>query len=341
MRASLTCASALLVGAASLAGCATTAPIVSSLPTAQVVARGETVPVGTANADAADDPAVWRNPANPAASLIVGTDKKAGLYVYAMDGRVLDYAPDGLLNNVDLADMGTAGVIVAASDRTDLANAAIRLYRLSPEGKLAAIGTVPGGTGEGYGLCLYRAGDTLHAFAILKDGGIAEFALDVATPASTMVRSMRVPSQAEGCVVDQRDGTLYVAEEDAGIWRFDAGATKGKLVAKVDNQQLIADVEGLALVPEGTDGGWLVASSQGDSAYAVYRLPAMTYAGRFRVIAGTLGATDETDGIEVVAGDFGPSFPAGMMVAQDGVNAGGAQNFKMIRWDEIVAALER
>lgn len=328
-----------LIGAAALSGCATT-PIVSPLATAEVVARGETAPVGTANADAADDPAIWRNPAEPTASLIVGTDKKAGLYVYSMDGVVLDYVADGQLNNVDLTDMGDAGIIVAASDRTDELNAAIRLYRLAPEGKLTALGKVPGGTGEGYGFCLYKAADALHAFSVLKDGTIAEFALDLATPASTPLRSLSVPSQAEGCVVDPRDGTLYVGEENAGIWRFAAGATSGEIVAPIDNAQLIADVEGLALVPEGDSGGWLVASSQGDSAYAVYRLPDMSYAGRFRVVAGEFGATDETDGIEVEAGNFGPIFPAGILIAQDGINAAGAQNFKMVRWDEIVAALE-
>ncbi|MBL0965965.1 MAG: phytase, partial [Blastomonas sp.] len=52
--------------------------IANALPAVDVPASGETVPVGTANADAADDPAIWRNTANPSASLIVGTDKKAG-----------------------------------------------------------------------------------------------------------------------------------------------------------------------------------------------------------------------------------------------------------------------
>ena len=70
--------------------------------------------------DAADDPAIWRNAADPAASLIVATDKKAGLYVYGLDGRTRSFADGGLLNNVDLADMGAAGVIVVASDRNDL-----------------------------------------------------------------------------------------------------------------------------------------------------------------------------------------------------------------------------
>lgn len=330
--------SIMLFGTVALCGCAT-APIVSPLPTAQVVARGETTPVGTMNDDAADDPAIWRNPHDPAQSLIVGTDKKAGLYVYAMDGAVLDFAPDGRLNNVDLVDMGEEGVIVAASDRSDPVNAAIRLYRLSREGKLMSLGRVPGGTGEGYGFCLHRTGNALHAFSILKEGSIVEFALDIDTPSSTPLREMSVPSQPEGCVVDPRDGTLYVGEEAGGIWRFAAGASIGEIVAPIDNARLIADVEGLALVPEGKDGGWLVASSQGDSAYAVYRLPDIEYAGRFRVVAGQFGATDETDGIEVKTGDFGPLFPAGIFVAQDGVNADGAQNFKMVRWDEIVTAL--
>ncbi|WP_066553216.1 phytase [Croceicoccus bisphenolivorans] len=330
----------LLIGAAALGSCTTTAPIVSPLPTAQVVARGETAPVGTANDDAADDPAIWHNPADPARSLIVGTDKKAGLYVYDMAGKVLDFVADGRLNNVDIADMGDQGVIVAASDRNDVANAGIQLYRLSADGKLSVIGRVPGGSGEGYGFCLYKAGDALHAFSVLKDGTVAEFAIDLATPSSTPLRTLKIPTQTEGCVADPRDGTLYVGEEDAGIWRFAPGTTTGEIVAPIDNAQLIADVEGLALVPEGTDGGWLVASSQGDSAYAVYRLPDMAYAGRFRVVAGTFGATDETDGIELNAGNFGPDFPLGLFIAQDGVNEAGAQNFKLVRWDEIKAALQ-
>jgi 3-phytase len=47
-----------------LGACATT-PTQSPLPTAQVTASGETVAVGTVNDDAADDPAIWRNAANP------------------------------------------------------------------------------------------------------------------------------------------------------------------------------------------------------------------------------------------------------------------------------------
>ncbi len=54
-----------------------------------------------------------------------------------------------------------------------------------------------------------------------------------------------------------------------------------------------------------------------------------SYVGRFRIGAGRFGATEETDGIDVVAGDFGPDYPDGLFVAQDGQNAPSAQNFKL------------
>jgi len=331
---------AALVLAGALSACSTAQPI-AGWAAAPVTASGETEPVGPGNADAADDPAIWHNAAAPEASLIVATDKKAGLYVYGMDGKVRDFNPDGRLNNVDLEDMGAAGVIVVASDRNDPLNAALRIYRLdTARARLVPLGTVPGGKGEGYGLCLLRRGDALHAFSVLKDGTIEEFRLALgATPASVPVRSMKLATQTEGCVADSRDGTLYVGEEDVGIWRFRAGETRGELVAKVDNLQLVADVEGLAILPQGADGGWLVASSQGDNTYARYRLPDMAPAGRFRIAAGIFDSTEETDGIDLSAGNFGPQYPEGLFVAQDGMNGDRAQNFKLVSWKLIEEAL--
>lgn len=332
-----------IIALTALGGCAaTTTPPVASLPAVAVTAVGETEPVGTAAADAADDPAIWRNPANPAASLIIGTDKKAGLHVYGLDGKSRFFDPAGLLNNVDLADIGEAGVIVVASDRNDRAAAKLRLYRLdTAAARLVPLGTVAGGAGEAYGVCLWRAPDGLHAFSVLKEGKVEEIALDLsgAAPAGRIVRTLKLATQTEGCVVDPRDGTLFVGEEDVGIWRFAPGSTSGELVAKADGKHLVADVEGLALVAEGSTGGFLVASSQGDNAYALFRLPGMEPAGRFRISAGKFGSTEETDGIELVTGDFGPGYPQGLFVAQDGMNAPNAQNFKLVSWADIKGAL--
>lgn len=341
VRTSIVLPLALIAFAA--AGCVTT-PAVDSLPAVTVTAVSETAPVGTSNQDAADDPAIWRNSADPIRSLIVATDKKAGLYVYGLDGKVLSFDPSGLVNNVDLIDLGDRGVIVAASDRNDPAKALIRLYRLDTgSARLMPLAIIPGGAGEGYGICMGRAGEFVDVFSVLQEGTIEHVRINLggSAPTGRTVRRFAVNSQPEGCVVDERTGQLYVGEEVVGIWRFDAraeGPTNGTLVARTDGKQLVADVEGLAIAPMGADSGYLVASSQGDSAFTVYRLPDMAFVGRFRIMAGAVGGTEETDGIALHLGDFGPSYPHGLFVAQDGINAP-AQNFKFVSWADIVSAL--
>jgi 3-phytase len=323
-----------------IAACAPPA-VKPGVPTASVTADAETVAVRNSD-DAADDPAIWRNAANPAASLIVGTDKQAGLYVYDLKGQVRDFRDAGRVNNVDLVET-PAGVIVAASDRSDEANAHIALFRLdTATARLVPLGRVPAGAGEAYGMCLWATPGALTAFIVIKDGTIRQIELDTKAATGRIVRTLKLDTQSEGCVVDPRTARLYVAEEDVGIWRWDgraSGSTKPVKLASVDGKRLVADVEGLAIAADGAgNGGWLVASSQGDNAYAVYRLADDRYVGRFRIADGVVGGTQETDGIAVMTGDFGPGFAGGLMVAQDGENVP-TQNFKAVGWGKVKAAL--
>jgi 3-phytase len=330
-----------------LAGCVSTQPAMSPLPTASVTAKLETQPVATME-DAADDPAIWRNAANPAHSLIIGTDKRAGVHVYDLQGRQVGSTPSPRLNNVDLRDVGgSIGVLVAASDRQDLAQAQMALFRLDTSAKtLVPLVTLPVGPGEAYGMCLWqRASDkALFGFVVLKDGRIDQVAIDLNTaiPSGKVVRSVKLGTQSEGCVVDDRTGILYVAEEDVGLWKFDAapdGANVLTAIAKADGKQIVMDAEGVALAPIGTDGGYVIVSSQGDNAYAVYKLPEANYVGRFRINDGAIDGVQETDGIELMLGDFGPDFPGGLFVVQDGDNMPETQNFKFVDWAEIKRAL--
>ncbi|KQM76176.1 3-phytase [Sphingomonas sp. Leaf22] len=334
------------VAALLLGGCAVTPPPpVTPNAVPMVAAVAETDPVDTA-ADAADDPAIWRNRRNPAASLVIGTDKQAGIHVYALSGKRLSFTPAARLNNVDLRDVG-GRVIAVASDRADVGEAHVALFTLDTvAGKLVPMGRYPVGPGEAYGMCLWtRARDhALFGFVVMKDGRIDQVSIDTtgATPQVRTVRSIKVGTQAEGCVVDDRTGLLYVAEEDIGLWRFaadPAAPVTGMAVAKVDGTTLVADAEGLALAPKGRDGGYLVVSSQGDNAYTLYRLPGVTYAGRFRIGGGAIDGTSETDGIDLMLGDFGPGLRHGLMVAQDGDNAPETQNFKFVAWDKVRKAL--
>ena len=339
-----------------LGACATTADepplaqrIANATPAVSVTARGETAPVGTPNADAADDPAIWRNAADPAQSLIVGTDKKAGLYVYGLDGKTRDFLDAGRVNNVDLRDdvtiNGRSGILVVASDRNDVTNARLALFRLDPAtAKLSALGKVDAGAGEAYGICLYGAPEATYAFIVLKDGTVNQVALDTsgATPTGRIVRTMKLGTQSEGCAVDDRTGILYVAEEDVGLWRFDARPTDPAAPTKIaaaDGKNLVMDAEGVAIAPMGEKDGYVLVSSQGDNAYVAYRLSDDGYAGRFRVVDGAIGGSEETDGIDLMLGDFGPNYPGGLFVAQDGHNATAAQNFKLVAWDDIARAL--
>lgn len=337
----------LVVSALLLGGCAVTPPPAATPGAVPLVAAvAETDPVDTA-ADAADDPAIWRNRRSPADSLVIGTDKKAGIHVYALSGKRLSFTPAARLNNVDLREIG-GRVIAAASDRADETQAHVALFTLDTVAKkLVPMGRYPVGPGEAYGMCLWTrmADKALFGFVVMKDGRIDQVSIDThgATPVVRTVRSMKVGTQAEGCVVDDRTGMLYVAEEDVGLWRFaadPAAPVTGTAIAKVDGTTLVADAEGLALAPRGRTGGYLVVSSQGDNAYTLYRLPDVSYAGRFRIGGGAIDGTSETDGIDLMPGDFGPGLRHGLFVAQDGDNAPETQNFKFVAWDAVRKALK-
>jgi len=330
------------------AACATVPPASLGDPAVTVVARGETVPVGTARDDAADDPAIWRNPRNPPASLIVATDKKGGLYTYDLTGAQKGFLAAPGLNNVDLVALPDGAVLALASDRSDPAMAQIFVARLATEsGALAFLTRVSVGPGEGYGICAgsVEADGSFVVYSAPKNGVICRTELQWrgGELVGQSAPLNRVATQPGGCVYDPRRDILYVGEEDVGIWAM-PGSLAGdgearRLVVPVDNRMLVADVEGLALSPEGTEGGYLVASSQGDNSFAVFRLPGVTPVGRFRIAAGAFGSVEQTDGIALDNRDFGPDFPRGLFIAQDGRNAPHAQNFKLVRWDEIFAAL--
>lgn len=336
-----------------LGGCAAVPPVAGPMPPAGAVdvpAWRETTAVMSAK-DAADDPAIWRNPRDPAKSLIVATDKQEGLNVYGLDGKLRSNLPAGRVNNVDLRAgvtiAGKSAVLVGASDRTILGDGRIALFALNPTTAtltpLARIAITE--MREPYGFCFYRAKGQVYAFVVGKDGLILQVRLDLSgpQPTGTIVRRMKLGTQSEGCVADDRTGTLYVAEEDVGLWRFDAsptGPVEAVKLAADDGVRLVADAEGLAIAAEGRSGGYLVASSQGDSSYAVWRLSDYAYMGRFHIApSGSVDGTSDTDGIEISTAGFGPELKDGLMIAQDGNNAPEAQNFKLVRWADVKKAL--
>lgn len=340
-----------------LAGCAPTTPHAtgptSLAPAVTVPAAAETAPVATQLADAADDPAIFARPDNApfrfagavVQAVILGTDKKAGLYVYGLDGASLQFLPDGLLNNVDLQEDGE-GFIAGASDRGRMG---IALYRFDPArsstDRLEPAGFVQSDVAEPYGFCMGRANGETIAVLIGKDGQARIYGLQSDGGAISGVERARfaVGSQSEGCVVDDEAGQLYIGEEMKGVWRYplaQSGAGR-ELLAGVGDGRLVADVEGVTLLKDGADR-FLLVSSQGDSAFAVWRVSGRkeAYIGRFRVGGGNgVDAVTGTDGIDARGGAVG-EYGAGLVVVQDDENDAAPQNFKLIGWKEIREALK-
>ncbi|MCL6740788.1 phytase [Sphingomonas sp. RB56-2] len=333
-------------------------PLIAAVaPTLPIVHPSvETDPV-TSAADAADDPAIWANSSNPAASWVIGTDKQGGLHVYDMQGKSRFFAADGKMNNVDIrSDYRLAGrdiVLVTASDRT---NKAIAIYSLDTEtGALTNIadGIQQTGLSDPYGQCMYRSkrGRT-YVFISDPDGLVRQWEL-VPTRGGKVqakhVRDIKFSSQTEGCVVDDDSGTLYVAEEDIGLWRVTAEPVKNAAPVSIDriadNPKLKDDMEGVGLYDLGGGRGYLIVSSQGNNSYAVYRREGENaYLGSFSVIADPAKGIDgisETDGLDVSSANLGPGFEHGAMIAQDGRNMLPVQNqnFKYVPWATIAATL--
>jgi 3-phytase len=153
----------------------------------------------------------------------------------------------------------------------------------------------------------------------------------------SLVRSYRFASQTEGCVFDRVDSTLYVGEEAAGIWAVNIASGEKALIDAVGDGRLTADVEGLDIY-YGSER-LLIASSQGDNAYVLYRLPDRTPLTKFRITGNELRGVDgvtETDGVAVTALPL-RGFPAGLLVVQDGHNREPMenQNFKLVDWRQV------
>lgn len=325
-----------------LAACAG-APPFEPLPEAP--ASRETEAVGSPD-DAADDPAIWIDAAEPRNSVILGTDKQAGLYVYGPDGAVRDFLPAGALNNIDLRRDVTIGAfsgdIAAASNRTDNT---VTLFTIEA-GRPAKSGAFPSALMEPYGLCMGAAAGGIYVFVTYKTGDLIAYRLTGADAGVEAAR-LKLSSQLEGCVFDDEAGVLFFGEEAAGVWKAPFANGVFGAVAAVDRvggaSGIRADVEGMAIYRTGPRSGYLVVSSQGDYSYAVYdRSGDNAFLGRFRIGAGAgVDGAAETDGLDVTPVNLGPDFPEGLLVVQDGFNdpKGSKQNFKIVDWRAVRAAL--
>lgn len=365
---------------------------------------------GNANGD---DPAIWLHPSDSAKSVVIGTAKQGGLYVYDLRGRQLQHLPapaapgpddePGRFNNVDVAYGFGGRDLAIASDR---GRDQLRIYAVS--GGVLTDVTDPGApfvfnsTQEqvndketAYGLTAWTDSTGTYALVsrrhrtsiglvklLAKPGGKVGYQLvrTLDLPASFALPNGQtwapcdepgVQPQVEGMVVDQERDVLYAAQEDVGIWRMRADLTGTPvLVDKVKEfgvpgtydagtdectpgadpgfggRHLAADAEGLTIYYREDGKGYLLASSQGDSTFAVYRREGSnSYLGQFRVSEENgVDGVEHSDGSTVLNVPLG-EFDEGLFVAHDGENTPAEPGreitgFKFTEWDDIADKLD-
>jgi 3-phytase len=314
-----------------------------------VSAHSETASVPS-DGDAADDICLWVAPGDGATSFVLATDKKAGIGIFGLDGRLVDFFAVGRINNIDLREdfpfeSGTAPIVAASNKTTDM----IDVFRFDTELPALvleySIASPPGFEPDGF--CLYHSArdGAFHAISTAKNGRLVQFRLE--QHSAILVRDLALGSESEGCVADDELGKLYVSEENVAIWRLPAEPADGDRREAVETVsrfgRLAHDVEGLAILRRANGEGYLVASSQGRNEFVVFERGGHNeFVGRFRIGEGNgVDSVSHTDGIEIASAAIGPNFPVGLMIVQDDDDGSKRQNFKLVSWRDIEVALAR
>ena len=306
----------------------------------------------------ADDPAIWVNPTDPAASLVLGTDKYNGLHVFDLKGAQVAYFNDGSVNNVDLRQFTLAGRTVWLASATERDNEDIVFYVIEADGKVDratphAFPAKPETTERVrniYGHAMARDPATGRVWALtnFKSGHVVQYEVldDNGQLKLEFVRMFKVASQPEGIVADDVAGHIYVGEEDTGIWRFPLLPENGDaatLIAAIPSDCFpVDDIEGLAIY-DGADARYLVASAQGIHRAAIIPLngeEVLPCTGIVEISAGPkTDGVSETDGLDVTATPLGPDYPEGLLVMMDDQNEDLQTNFKYISFADVKTAL--
>ena len=303
--------------------------------------------------DAADDPAIWINPQDASRSLILGTNKRQGLFVYTLDGQQVQQLDVGRVNNVDVRyGARWAGELMDLAAASNRDTRSVSLFAISrSSGEVQHVMDMPTPLAGIYGLCLYQeAAGQIHVYVNDEDGTYLHYTLQTTDSAwsGMLVRQFAVASQPEGCVASDLTGRLYIGEEDVGIWTLGAGAGDSVTLEPLAmvGKELRDDVEGLALYAT-PEREYLLASSQGNDSYVLFDAAAPYAAlGAFRIgmnlqSAPMMDGASETDGLEVSSANLGGLYEHGILIVQDGRNVLPAenQNFKLVPWTAVRSAL--
>ncbi|MGV3658255.1 MAG: phytase, partial [Chitinophagaceae bacterium] len=305
-----------------------------------------------------DDPAIWINHQNPAASLIIGTDKEknGALYVFDMKGKVVEEkVVRGLKrpNNVDVAyGLLLGGKKVDIAVTTERLTNSLRVFTL-PDMKPVDNGGLPVFAGEKgpsrnapMGIALYERPSDKKIFAIvsrkygpndgtylwqyeLHDGGHG-------TVKATLVRKFGHFSgrqEIEAIAVDDELGYVYYSDEKVGVRKYHADPQKGaEELALFANTGFASEQEGISIYKTGKGTGYILVSDQQANKFQLFtREGSGGNPHKHQLVKVVSTATRFSDGSEVTHVPILPDFPKGVFVAMSD-----DKTFQLYRWEDLV-----
>ncbi|MFD2570298.1 phytase [Spirosoma soli] len=301
-----------------------------------------------------DDPAIWVNPADPAKSLIIGTDKDqdGGLYVFNLSGKTVQAIHDlKRPNNVDIAyGLPLNGKPTDIAVVTERFTHKLRIFSL-PDMKPVDNGGLDvfvNETGEGFrdlmGIALYKnATGNISAIVGRKSGptdGSYLWQYNLTDDGTGHVKAAFVrkfgtysgKKEIESIAVDNELGYVYYSDEGVGVRKYYADPEKGNAeLALFAKTGFTEDHEGISIYKTGPKTGYLLVSDQGANQFHIFRREGEAgHPNEYKDLKVVKVAAQVSDGSDVTNVALGSQFPHGLFVAMSE-----GKTFHFYRWEDI------
>ncbi|WCN10892.1 phytase [Marinomonas mediterranea] len=211
-------------------------------------------------------------------SLLIATLEGDGIAVFNEQGKEIQHIEGiealGADVRYSLTDDNGASMDIVAIGLPD--EDSLGFYKITGDAKhpLSSVGTINiDATPEG--VCLYQhpTSGQITATAYTEDGDLLQYKLilDGDTVKSRFndggaaepVRHANVGGELSGCIVDDQSGTLYVAEQNIGVWKYGADAENVKdraFLDVIEPHGKLEEIENIDLaIQEGGKGVILIA----------------------------------------------------------------------------------
>ena len=282
-----------------------------------------------------DDPAIWVNSKDPAASLIIGTDKEVngGLYVFDLHGKVVKTVPElGRPNNVDIAyGFKLNDELVDIVITTERSNNQLRIFSVPDMEPIdnGGLEVFEGVDERGpMGIAFYTASDgVLYAIVGRTDGPLEgylwQYRIEDAGNGNVKLVKVREfgkysgVKEIEAIAVDNELGFVYYADEAFGVRKYYANPAMGnEELALFGTDDFGRDIEGISIYKTDDKTGYILISDQQVGTFNIYpREGTLEDPNSHQIIKAVELMTLESDGSEVSSTNLGPEFPKGIFVA--------------------------